>query len=103
PALNDFISALFTKPMTDSVSCPAGTHKAQPILGWSSTLVLVRKDFNRVTMIEHCIERNQAIINPGTHGAVTNLGVHTVGKIHGGRTGWESFDLSLGGEYVDFC
>jgi hypothetical protein len=75
-------AALLGEPLADLVPCPRALDEALPILAGTGALRLGREDFHPVAVAELAVQRDQLAVDPGTDGAVADLGVHRIGEVH---------------------
>ena len=78
----------------------AGGNKLQPFVAGS--LVFGGENFHLVAAFEHMAHGYQLMVDFGADATVAQLAVHLEGKIQGGGSLSQGFDLSLGGKYEDF-
>ena len=86
---------------SNCAACAAGDGKTQP--GGIRPCLFGGNDFHRIAGFQRCAKRNQAVIDPGGHGAVADVGMHRIGKIDGGRAFGQYQYPAFGGKNIHFA
>ena len=99
--LNCLIAAFLGEPLANLIACAGALDKVQPVLARPGVWVLGGEHLDDVACSQCGLEGDEATINLGAHGAVSDFGMHRVGEVDGCRPGRKPDDTPLRGEYVD--
>ena len=98
--LDSLFAAFLREPLADLVASPRALHEIEPPLTRSRIRALRGENLNHVAAAQGALQRHQATVYLGAHGAVTNLGVHGVSEVDGGGAGGQADHLALRREHV---
>ena len=94
-------AALLREPLADLAAGTRALDEAEPVTTGSGVFVLRGEDLDGVAVLQLRVQGDEAAVDAGAHGFVSDLGVHGIGEVDRGGTGGQAHHLALGCEDVD--
>ena len=88
--------------MTNLVAGLRAFGETQPITGRPRGIGFGGQHFDGVAILQFGVQRHQASVHTGAHGAVAHFGMHGVGEVNRSGLGRQRHDLALRREHIDF-
>lgn len=101
PELKRRLELFLAYPMSDALPSSGRRHEREPVS--VRTLLRVRENFDGVPVLEFAGERSDPTVDFCTSAMMTNLCVHRVGEVDGGRALRERLHVTTGREDEDLA
>ena len=97
-----FSTSFLAEPLTNLVAGLRAFGETQPITGRPRGIGFGGQHFDGIAILQFGVQRHQASVHTGAHGAVAHFGMHGVGEVNRSGLGRQRHDLALRREHVDF-